>query len=205
MGKKPASKVKLVSGETVTVMTEAEKRWFEATRDSYLEQTKFTETTDLRDLDRLLVHELMIYRWTTWIASGQDYDGHMTDDADLQRQIKLYSDQINAIKASMGLSKKARDAAADKGTVAEYISELKSRAKAFGLMREDQLIKALALFEELSTVVGTFLRSDKEEREKMGFETEAEIIDWVWNTAIPEYRRIDEHFRQNTQRYWTKR
>jgi hypothetical protein len=195
---------KLVSGETIEVLSPQEKRWFDRTREEYLDQTKFSETTDLRDVDRLLVHELLIYRWTTWIASGTDYDGHLIDEQDLQRNIKLYSSAVTDIKESMGLTKKARDAAADKGTLADYIANLKQRAKVFGVHREKQLVKALSLFEELSTVVGSFLRSDAEERAKLGFESEAEIVDWIANTMLPEYRAIDEHFRQNEQRYWVK-
>ena len=196
--------VKLVSEQPIKVLSPAEKRWFEGTRDDYLKQARFTETTDLRDLDRLLVHELMVYRWTTWIASGVDYEGHLIDEQDLQRNIKLYSDQITSIKDSMGLSKKARDQAADKGTLADYISDLKARAKTFGLHRERQLVKALSLMEELSTVVGTFLRSDKEERDKIGFPSEADIVKWIDEVMIPEYREIDEHFRKNDQRYWVR-
>lgn len=202
--RKAGPKVKLVSEERIEVLTDQEKRWFERTRDAYLQQAKFSETTDLRDLDRLLVHELMVYRWTSWIASGVDYDGHLADDQELQRNIKLYSDQITAIKNSMGLSKKARDDAADKGTVADYVKDLKAKAKAFGIHRERQLVKALALMEELSTVVGSFYRADAEERKKLGFESEAEIVEWVRDLMLPEYREIDEHFRKNDQRYWVR-
>jgi hypothetical protein len=199
-----APKAKLVSGEHITLMSPAEKRWFERTRDDYLQQTRFSETTDLRDVDRLLVHELLIYRWTSWIASGADYDGHLIDDQELQRNIKLYSSAVTDIKDSMGLTKKARDAQADKGSVADYIANLKDKAKVFGIHRERQLVKALSLMEELSTVVGAFHRSDEEERRKMGFEDEAEIVGWITNTMLPEYRALDEHFRKNDQRYWVK-
>lgn len=197
-------KVKLVSGESIEVLNPQEKRWFERTRDTYLEESRFTEATDLRDLDRLLVHELMVYRWTCWLSSGVDYDGHLADEGDLQRNIKLYSAQVTELKMSMGMSKKARDQAADRGTLADYISNLKMRAKAFGLHREKQLVKALALMEELSTVVGTFLRSDEEERKKFGFEDEAEIVEWISTVMLPEYRELDEYFRKNEQRYWVK-
>lgn len=196
--------MKLVSGQPIKVMTQAEKTWFESTRDDYLKQAHFTEATDLRDLDRLLVHELMVYRWTTWIAAGVDYEQHLIEEQELQRNIKLYSQQITDIKDSMGLSKKARDQASDKGTVADYVTDLKARAKTFGIHREHQLTKALALMEELSTVVGTFMRSDEEERKKLGFEDEEEILKWIIEVMLPEYREIDAHFRKNEQRYWVR-
>ncbi len=40
-----------------------------------------------------------------------DYDGDMVNEKQLTADVKLYSDQINKIKESMGLSKKAREAA----------------------------------------------------------------------------------------------
>jgi hypothetical protein len=196
--------VQLVSGKLAQVQTDLEQEWFEGTRDAYLAETKFTEATDLRDLDRLLVMELMIFRWTQHLAAGKDYDGDMTDDERLRRNIKEYSDQINKIKESMGLNKKARDGAANEGNFASWLADLKARAKIFGVHREKQLTKALTLLEELSTVLGAFDRSDAEERRKIGFETEADVLDWIRTVALPEYRAVDAYFRAHDQRYWLR-
>jgi hypothetical protein len=98
-------KVKLVSGEEITVLTPAEARWFESSRDTYMSQTKFTETTDLRDLDRLLFMELMVYRLSQYLAAGVDYDGFEIDDTLLRRNVREYSEQITRVKGSMGLTK----------------------------------------------------------------------------------------------------
>lgn len=196
--------VNLVSGEVIQVQGEAEQTWFEKTRDRYLAETQFTEATDERDLDRLLVLELMVYRWTSHIAKGTDYEGHLVDEQDLQRNIKLYSDQIGKVKESMGLTKKARDAAASSGSFSEYLTDLKARAKAFGIHRERQLDKALTLLKELFAIVEAFERADEEERKKIGFEDEAAILQWIKDTAKPEFDELDEHFRQNEQRYWIR-
>jgi hypothetical protein len=197
-------KVKLASGKLLTVLNEAERDWFNRSRDDYLKQAKFTEHTDLMDLDRLLALELMIYRWTVWIAAGIDYDENATDDRELQRNIKLYSDQITKVKESMTLSKKARDDRAKAGNFADYLTDLKARAKEFGIHRETQLDKALELLNELFAVVSSFERSDNEEREKMGFPDEASVLAWIIETARPEYEAIDAHFRANQQRYWVR-
>lgn len=114
------------------------------------------------------------------------------------------SSQIDSIKKAMGLNKAARDAEANTDSVADYIQNLKARAKAFGIHRETQLRKALELMNELHAIVGAFDRSDQEEREKIGFESEAEILEWIRNTMLPEYTAIDEHFRQHDQRYWVR-
>ena len=196
------TQVELVSKKKLDVMTALEAEWFNETRDSYMDQTKFTETTDLRDLDRLLVLELMIFRWTQWLASGEDYDGDMVDDEQIRKNIKEYSDQLNKVKESMGLNKKTRDAATAEGNFAAWIQDLKSRAKIFGIHREKQTTAAIRLMKELSTVVRTYDRCDDEERHKIGFANEKEILDWVRNVMLPEFDVIDEYFRANVQRYW---
>lgn len=197
-------KVKLVSGRIINVLTQAEKSWFESSRDLYLQQTRFTENTDKMDLDRLLSLELMVYRWTNHLASGLDYEDQAIDESSLQRDLKLYSDQITKVKESMGLTKKARDDKAKQGNFADYLTELKSRAKEFGLHREEQLDKALELFNELSAVVQSFDRADTEEREKMGFRDADEVLKWIRDTALPEYRAVDDYFRANQHRYWVR-
>lgn len=196
--------VQLVSGKDVTVQTDAEAEWFIETRDAYLGELKFTEKTDLIDLDRMLVHELMVFRWTQHLSAGVDYDGDMVNEKQLTGDLKLYSDQLNKIKESMGLSKKARDAGEQEGNFGAWLADLKSRAKIFGVHREKQLTKALALMNELSTIIGAYDRADSEERRKLGFETELEIVDWVRTTMLPEFHALDAYFREHEQRYWIR-
>lgn len=193
-----------IAGEELEVLTPAEQRWFNSSRDMYLSQTKFSETTDLRDLDRLIVMELMVYRLGHFISAGHDYDGFDVDDTLLRRNLREYSEQINKTKSSMGLNKSARDDAANAGDLSSYIANLKMRAKIFGLHRENQLTRALVLMQELSAVVGAFDRSDAEERHRLGFENEKDIVDWVRVTMLPEYHQLDAHFRENDQRYWVR-
>jgi hypothetical protein len=200
-----AFEVQLVSGETLRVLSEGEARWYNDSRDTYLAQTKFTETTDLRDLDRLLVMELMVFRLTQYLGAGEDYDGFpIEDETLLRRNVREYSEQITRTKESMGLTKRSRDEAASTGDFASWLSDLKVRAKIFGVHRENQLTKALTLMNELSAIVGSYDRSDTEERAKLGFENEQEIVEWIRNRMLPEYHEIDEHFRENEQRYWIR-
>ncbi len=197
--------VALVSGETLRVQAQAEARWFIATRDTYLAQTKFTETTDLQDLDRLLTLELTVFRLTQHLASGEDYDGFEIEDPTLlRRNLREYSEQITRLKESMGLTKRSRDEAASSGDFATWLANLQTRAKIFGVHRERQLTKALVLMNELSAIVGAYDRSDTEERAKLGFEDEKEIVDWIRGRMLPEYRELDDHFRTNEQRYWIR-
>lgn len=196
--------VTMVSGESLQVQGDVEARWFNATRDQYLSELHFTETTDLRDLDRLMVLELMVFRWTQQLAAGRDYSGYEIDEDQLRKNIREYSDAVTKIKDSMGLTKKARDDAANTGDFATWLADLKMRAKAFGINREKQLSKALVLMNELFSIVNAYDRSDDEERHKLGFESDAEILKWIREVMQPEYKAVDEHFRDSDQRYWVR-
>lgn len=199
-----ARTVTMVSGIPLEVMTDAEGSWYEHSRDMYLEQTKFTENTDLKDIDRLLVLELMIFRWTQFLSAGTDYDGDLIEEKVLTANLKAYSDQVNKLKESMGLAKASRDKAMAEGDFSKWIADLKARAKIFGIHRQHQLTKALTLFEELSAILGAYDRSDAEERRKLGFESDKDILDWIRDTALPEYRQIDAYFREHSQQYWVR-
>lgn len=194
--------VQTVSGEDMTVQTPAESRWYARTRSDYEDQLRFTETTDLRDLDRVLLIELMLFRWGNWLAAGNDYDGFEVDEDKLRMQLRQFNDQLTKVKDSMGLSKRVRDAATAEGNFTVFLQDLKMRAREFGLHRDNQLQKALALMNDISAVIGVYRRSDKEEREKIGFPDEASIIAWIEAEILPAFHSLDEHFRRNTQRMW---
>lgn len=196
--------VSLVSGEKVEVLTAEESAWFVRSRDNYVKQTAFTDHTDLQDLDRLLTLELLVYRHQQFLFAGADYLGDEIDAKRLVMEVKGLSDQITKLKDAMGLTKKARDDAANEGSLSAILANLKQRAKIWGIHREKQLDIALTLMNELSTVVGTFDRADEEERRKMGFTSEKEIVDWVRSTMLPEYVAVDAYFREHVQRYWVR-
>lgn len=194
--------VALISGAVAKVMTQEEADWFVTSRDKYLDETRFTENTDVQDLDRLLQLELVLFRWNQWMLQGVDYEGSLLNESDMARRIKDQTDSINRLKEQMGLSKKSRDSHA--ASVNERWDDLKRRAKEFGYHREEQLRKALVLMNELSAIVGSFDRSDAEERGRLGFDNEHEILEWVRNTMIPEFKEIDDYFRANKQRFWQR-
>jgi hypothetical protein len=196
--------VQLVSGEKLQVQTKMEQRQFNNSKAKYKHETKFTEATDLQDLDRLLVAELMLFRWHQHLTAGFDYERNPVDDERLRRNIKDQSETINRLKMSMGLNKAARNALLDQGNFADLWEDLRKKAKAFGIHRENQLRKALVLMNQLSANVGSFDRADAHERKKLGFETEADIVAWIRDTMLPEYRQVDEHFRANEQKMWRR-
>src|SRR4051812_44615736 len=84
----PLFDVTLCSGETLRVQTAVEQRWFNETKTKYLTETRFTDTTDMQDMDRLLCLELLMFRWNQHLASGYDYQGALVDDDLLRKQVK---------------------------------------------------------------------------------------------------------------------
>lgn len=194
--------VTLVSGATAQVLSEEEVTWFEESKARYLEQHRFTENTDLQDLDRLLQMELLSHRWGQWLLRGKDYRGRSIDDMELAKKIREQSAALTSLKEAMGLTKKARDATA--AGVADRWASLMERAKAFGVHRENQLREALMLMNDLSAKVGTFDRGDEDERQKIGLPNEAAIMEWIRSEMLPRYHKVDAHFRENEQRYWRR-
>ena len=61
------------SGSDLHLQTQEEADWYESRRDRYLSDNKFTMMSDLQDLDRLLMLEVLSYRWGLWMAQGFDY------------------------------------------------------------------------------------------------------------------------------------
>lgn len=200
-------KVKTPSGQTITVQTDRERDFYESQRDAYMHQNGFDQVTDRLDLDRLLFLELTVFRATSHLGSGRDYYGDMLNPASeqvWQRKIKECSLQISTIKNDLGLSKSQRDKAQYE-SVGTYITDLKARAREHGVKREAELTKMLCLGKELFSIIGTFDRSDAVEREKIGFVDEAAVLDWIRGVMVPEFNRIDEHFRQNQQKFWVRK
>lgn len=200
----PQFEVTLCSDEVLYVQTEVEQRWFNATKAKYLAENKFDQVTDYQDLDRLLLLELLVFRWSQHLASGWDYQKNLVDDDLLRKQLKEQSDVILKLKQSLGMDKKTRDAALADGNFHTWFMDVKRRAKAFGIHRENQLNKALALINDLSGHLGAFDRSDEEERKKIGFETEKDLIAWVRDEMLPAYRAIDEYFLEHEQKMWRR-
>jgi hypothetical protein len=197
-------RVELCSGEDLQVQTDVEQRWFNQTKEKYLSETRFTDTTDLQDMDRLLCLELLMFRWNQHLAAGRDYFNNLVDDDLLRKQVKEQSEAITKLKMSLSLDKRSRDAALNEGNFAAWFSDVKRRAKLFGIHRENQLNKALALMNELSGIVGAYDRSDLEERKKIGFETAEDILNWVRDSMLPDFRAVDEHFVENEQKMWKR-
>lgn len=189
------------SGAKFMVMGQGEKEWFQSNLDSYKTAYRFEDIADLQDLDRLLGLELLSYRYTSWLVRGMDYGGQSFLEKDIRMAKDRIDQEIRQLKGHMGMDRKHR-MVAETESVAEYLRTLKARAHEFGVHRDNQIAKAIDLFNELKKMVGLYRRCDEEERRSLGVEMD-QIFKWIEETAIPEYDSIDDAFRKN-QKLWIR-
>ena len=134
----PGIRVRSPGGATYYVLNEREADFYNSISEKYLEHNKFTNVSDLQELDRLLASEVRAYRLSNWLMSEQDYDGRPIHK-DLGKEWKELSKEIRDIKEGLGIDKKTRDAGQG-DTIADKWEFLKSKALQFGYMRNEQVI-----------------------------------------------------------------
>ena len=184
------------SGAEQEVLSSAERDWYERHRDEYLGEREW-QSTDLSQLDQLLAAEMTQWRCSSWVSALKDHTGRpltIKDVAGLQIRNKDAMNMANMLRDALGLSRAAKLAEAK--SVQAYLFTLRNRAREFGQMRNEQIIKAVELWRELEAHVGAFDRSNSREKQVIGFPDEAALVQWV-RTKIPEFNRIDEEFRRN--------
>lgn len=194
--------VRLPSGATFPVHTEEVDYIIERAA-RYLAENHFSNVSDLQDVDRMLIMELICFRWGTWISRQKDYWGDAVDVDQLQQSLKAHSVELRQLKKQLGIDKLARDKSKGEDSVPAYLNNLLARAKEFGVHRESQFAKAMELFNQLKALITLHLNADEIERAELHVQLD-DILDWIVNIAIPEYDRLDEHFRQNSQRMWVR-
>ena len=193
--------VQTPSGSELHLQTTEEAAWYENRRDRYTGDNHFPNVSDLQDLDRLLMLEVMIYRWSLWLAQGFDYIYSRVDEGQLKNNIKEYSVETRLLKQSLGIDKATRDK--DKGeNLADYVANLLHRAKEFGYHRDSQYELAVTKMYELRSMVMTYDRCDDEERALLDLTAET-IFEWIRQNVIADWDSLSEAFRKN-QTMWIR-
>lgn len=169
----------------------------------YLEENHFTNVSDIQDVDRMLIMELICFRWGTWISRQKDYWGDAVDMDQLQQSLKSHSTELRQLKKQLGIDKVARDRAKGEDSVPAYLNNLLRRAKEFGITRETQLGKALELFQDLQALVTLHNNCDEIERVENHVQVH-DILSWLEEVAFPEFNAIDEYFRTHQQQTWVR-
>jgi hypothetical protein len=195
--------VKMPSGSSFFCHA-TEVQYFNDRCRKYQSDNHFTNISDLQDLDRLIISELLVWRWGVWVSQGKDYYGDSIDEVALARQIKDHSAEIRQLKRALGIDKETRDRQRGEDSVEAYIRALGARAREFGYMRDEQSGKSIELFQQLTALIDLHLNCDAQERREQGCTVE-DIMKWIIEKAIPEFQQIDEHFRQTQQRMWVQK
>ena len=188
------------SGAVIKVMNQSEADYYDQVHQRYLQDNKFKNVSDILELDRILVMELMCYRWGVWILAEEDYQGRKINPTEVQKSIETYSREIRGIKKDLGIDKSTRDR--DKGdSVAEYIQMLGIRAKEFGVTRNKQSARAIELLMEARSLITLYENSTEAERKEFSAQLE-DIIEW-FKSKFDEFTKIDEDLRKN-QSTWIR-
>lgn len=188
------------SGTQTSVLTEREASFYNTMSRRYQEDNSFKNISDLSELDRILIMELMSFRWSQWILLETDYDGRKVDPANLQNYIEKYSKEIRGIKKDLGMDKSSRNKDKE-SSIADYIQNLQRRAKEFGVTRNEQAVKAITILKELEGLVTLHFNSTESERKEFKC-TAADIMEHI-QVRAREFDEIDEALRAE-QKYWIR-
>jgi hypothetical protein len=188
------------SGGVVKVMNESEADHYINIRDRYLDDNKFSNISDLLELDRILTFELASYRWSQWFTAGEDYEHRKINHNDAQKALELFSREIRGIKKDLGIDKSTRDR--DQGeNLAEYIHMLGVRAKEFGIYRNKQSAAAITLLMEIRGLITLYENSTEAERKEFGATIE-NLVQWIKDKS-DDFDKIDAELREK-QKYWVR-
>lgn len=177
--------------------------YFQERVKKYLKDNHFTNVSDLATLDQVLMGEMLVWRWMNWVTQQKDYWGDPVDEAGMAKTIKDMSTELRQLKNSLGIDKVTRDRQRGEESVAAYISNLKIRAKEFGINRENMSSKAIELFQQLKADLTLFDNCTEDERKELGI-TMPELLEKIRTVLIPEFDKVDQHFREHQQRYWIR-
>lgn len=193
----------LPSGARLPLMNYGEQRYVDDRVGSYADDNKLSNISDLQELDRLIILELLVHRYGSWLGTGADYNNEPINPDKLGELVKNNSTEIRLLKKNLGMDRPARERAKGEGSIAHHWEQLKVRAGRFAIHRCKQLDKALELTNELIALVETHDRST--ERERIEFHvTMEDIFDYIRTIYMPEYRAVDIWFQEHEQTYWVR-
>ena len=193
--------VRMPSGAVFKVLTRSEVDYLDERVAKYTHEFAWTNPSDLQDVDRMLILELMVYRWGLFLSMSKDYFGDPIDEQALRRSLNDYSGELRQLKKSIGLDKVSRDKERGDDSVPAYLERLRQRAKEFGINRNKMMDKGLELSQQLIALYTLYENCDEQERHEQQCGAE-DILSWIRDVYIPEFQSVDEAFRKNHQTYW---
>lgn len=196
--------VRLPSGANFLVLTDSEKNYVEERVTRYLADNHFVNVSDFQDIDKMVIFELFMHRWSLWMSKGVDYYNDPVDAKVLAQQLNAYSTELRLLKKNLGIDKVARDRQRGDDSAAAYLDNLRRRAKEFGVMRNKQSAKAIELFQQLKSLIILHDNCDELEQRENAC-TIDDVMAWVREIAIPEFDALDETFKREKQSQWIRK
>jgi hypothetical protein len=194
--------VPLPSGAVYYVLTDGEENYLRDRIQRYLSDNHFVNVSDVQDIDKMIVFELLIHRWTMWLSRGRDY---YNDDINIKQYAEMvnsYSTEVRQLKKALGVDKATRDRTRGDDSIAAHWDNLTRRAKEFGYMRNEQFAQTITSFQRIKAMLQFHRNCDATERKENHCEME-DVID-VIEEEIFKFDAIDEKFRFERQALWVR-
>lgn len=195
--------VKLPSGAQYKVLTKSEVHYVKERVKDYMSHFKWENTSDLQDVDRMIMFELLVYRYGIWVSGRSDYFGDPVDENQLRKTMADLSGELRQLKKSLGIDKASRDKERGDDSVPMYLEKLRQRAKEFGINRNMMMDKGLILSQQLIALYQLYQNCDTQERIEQRCRPE-DVMRWIGEVFMPEFQVVDKAFRENQQRYWVQ-
>lgn len=195
--------VDLPSGATFYVLTQDEADYLRERVERYLSDNHFKNVSDFQDVDKMVVFELFVHRWTMWLSKGRDYYNEEINSKQLADTINSYSTELRLLKKNLGIDKPARDRQRGDDSVPAYLDALRQRALEFGYHRNAQANLVMEAFQRLSAMITYHDNCTDEERLEFGVTME-DCFD-VLRQEVAAWNTLDEEFRTTKQQYWVRR
>lgn len=195
--------VTLPSGATFYVLTSDEADYLQERVTRYLSDNHFVNVADFQDVDKLVVFEMFVHRWTLWMSKGKDYYNDDINAKALADTVGTYSHELRMLKKQLGIDKPARDRQRGDDSVPAYLDALRQRALEFGTMRNEQFAHVIASFQRIQAMFTYYDNLTELERVEQQA-TLADVVDVVRQT-ITEFNLIDAEFRETKQKIWIRK
>lgn len=195
--------VELPSGATYYTITHSEAEYLRDLAERYLSDNHFVNISDLKEIDRLITLETLVHRWSMWMSKGRNYYDEDINTKVHSDMVKDASGEIRQMKKALGLDKPSRDKVRGDDSVAAFWDHLLRRAREFGYMRNEQLVKAITAFQRIKALIQFHDQCDELERKENACEL-TDIFE-VLREVIRDFDKVDEQFRHGTQTLWIRK
>ena len=163
-----------------------------------MDQHKFGNPLDLEDVDTIVRLGVLAKKYQDELLNPPNDEDFNEDKT--QKRLSDCIDTSSRLKKALGIDRVTRESGRneDLGT---YIDKLLSRAQEFGIRRNDEAAAAIEWLQDVISKAQLWQNANKEEQEILNARAE-DILSYILETVEPEFRKIDDTFRQEHQRFW---